>query len=178
MAETKKVFKLFAYWQDTKEEEWLNQMAKDGWLLKDYRFFYFFEKSEPGNYVYKTDYKTLKNTDFQEYKAIFKDAGWEHAAQFAGWHYFRTKTDNGVLPDIYSDSDSRIQKYTSVLRTISLAYFALVAIFLLFLLNPESDVSDFTKGIFTGILGASAVVIWSVLLKVKKLKAEANKLDL
>lgn len=178
MAETKKVFKLFAYWQDSKEEEWLNQMAKDGWLLKDYRFFYIFKKSEPGNYVYKTDYKTLKNKEFEEYKTIFKDAGWEHAAQFAGWHYFRTKAENGALPDIYSDTDSKIQKYTSLLKTISFAYFALAAIFLLYILNPESAVSEFTKGVFTGILGAAVVMIWSVLLKVKKLKAESRSLHL
>ncbi|MEH7444079.1 DUF2812 domain-containing protein [Bacillus sp. JJ1122] len=177
MAETKKVFKMFFPGQDNKEEEWLTKMASEGWNLKDYKGLYTFEKTESANYVYKIDYKATKNADLAEYKEIFEDSGWEHVTQFGGWQYFRTAAENGAVPDIYSDAESRIQKYTGLLRNLSIAYIGLVAMLLLYFLNPESGISDFTKGVFTGVTAVGAVVILQILFKVKKLKTEGNSLN-
>lgn len=177
MASTKKVFKMFPVWQDNKEEEWLTQMAKEGWGLKKYRMLYHFEKIEPANHIYKIDFKGTKNSDLDEYKAIFNHAGWEHVTQFGGWHYFRTAAENGVVPDIYSDTESRVQKYMGLLKYLTIAYFALVAMIIMYFLNPEIALSSFTKGFFTGISGVAAVAILMVFNKVRKLRSEAGRLS-
>ncbi|MDE1455460.1 DUF2812 domain-containing protein, partial [Bacillus paralicheniformis] len=55
----KRKFRFFLAWQDRKEENWLNEMAKQGWMLKSFfLFIYIFEKTKPSNTVYRLDYKT------------------------------------------------------------------------------------------------------------------------
>nr|WP_326862224.1 DUF2812 domain-containing protein [Bacillus haynesii] len=42
----KRKFRFFLAWQDRKEENWVNEMAKQGWMLKSYfLFIYIFEKT-------------------------------------------------------------------------------------------------------------------------------------
>ncbi|MFP4016289.1 MAG: DUF2812 domain-containing protein [Halanaerobiales bacterium] len=115
----KRVFKVFWAWQEEEEGRWLREMGQKGWLLEKYNIFsYTFIKSEPGDYIYKMDYRNSLNFDKYEYVSFFADAGWEHVTQFLGWHYFRTKADECIYPDIYSDNSSRIQKYKSFLRVL------------------------------------------------------------
>ena len=112
----KKIFKIFLAWKDEAEERWLGEMAQKGWGLKKFNCgLYTFEKMEPAEYIYKLDYKNNRKNDMDEYLAIFQEAGWEHAAQFSGWHYFRIKADHSAeTPDIYSDTHSKAQKYRAL----------------------------------------------------------------
>ena len=49
---TKTVRKLFFLWEYEKEEEWINQMAREGWMLIRTGFRkYVFEKGTPGKYT-------------------------------------------------------------------------------------------------------------------------------
>ena len=113
----KRVFKLIWAWEEEKEERWLREMANKGWLLQSYFIgFYTFVKSEPGDYIYKLDYRV--DIDEKEYLNIFEDAGWTHVAQFLGWHYFRVKADQCDYPEIYSDNVSKIHKYKSLLKLL------------------------------------------------------------
>ncbi len=123
--ELKRVFNIFLIWQEDKEERWLREMALKGWHLIDFTvFMYIFIKGDPEDYVYKLDYKVSCNSDLPEYINIFQEAGWEHVTQFLGWHYFRTKAEGSRTPDIYSDNESRIQKYQSLLYVIYVVTFA------------------------------------------------------
>jgi len=114
-------YKWFWAWQDDKEEAWLTQMSQEGLHLASLGFpgFYFFTAGEPTNYVYRLDFVT-DSKDYQNYLQLFKDAGWEHMGHMGGWQYFRTLAGEGELPEIYSDTDSKIQKYRRLLAYLAI----------------------------------------------------------
>lgn len=73
-----RVFKLIL--DEVKEEQWLNDMASQGWHFQKFRFpFYTFEKGEPGEYVYRTE--MLENLGFgqetKNYLAFIESTGIE-----------------------------------------------------------------------------------------------------
>ncbi len=167
--ETKRIFKAFFVWQDQNEEEWLREMANKGWMFKKYKLFYVFEKSEPKDVVYKLDFKATKNNDLDEYKAIFRDAGWEHKGQFSNWHYFQTDAkDAAVTPDIYSDVESKIQKYRSLSYQLLITLFSITVLFTM--VGRYLSNLDFFKGVYTGLIVILAVAILKVRLNIHKLK--------
>ena len=59
----------------------------------------------------------------------FEDAGWEHLGHMGGWQYFRTLAGEGELPEIYSDPDSKIQKYHRILAYLTI-FLPIMIIFL------------------------------------------------
>lgn len=123
-------YKWFWAWQDEKEEAWLREMSQKGLHLSSLGFpgFYFFTAGEPANYVYRLDFVTASK-DYQNYLQLFKDAGWEHLGHMGGWQYFRTLAGEGELPEIYSDPDSKIQKYHRILAYLTI-FLPIIIIFL------------------------------------------------
>lgn len=105
-------FRLFWAWQDEKEEAWLREMAQQGWHLvsPDFPGFYTFQQEEPRDIVYRLDFITSK-IDRDEYMQLFEDAGWEHVGAMMSWQYFRKEAKAGQDPEIYTDPESKIQKY-------------------------------------------------------------------
>lgn len=122
-------YKWFWAWQDEKEEAWLRQMSQEGLHLASLGFpgFYNFVAGEPANYVYRLDYIT-NSKDYQNYLQLFKDAGWEHLGRMGGWQYFRTLAGEGELPEIYSDPDSKIQKYRRLLAYLTIFLPIMIAV--------------------------------------------------
>lgn len=167
--ETKRIFKAFFVWQDQNEEEWLREMANKGWMFKKYKFYYVFEKSEPKDVIYKLDFKATKNNDLDEYKAIFRDAGWEHTGQFSSWHYFKTDAKDAVTPDIYSDVDSKIQKYKSLSYQLLIGLLSIIVLFTTVVLNYLSHLGFF-KGLYTGLIVILVFAYFKVRLRIHKLK--------
>jgi hypothetical protein len=103
--------KWFWAWQDDKEEAWLNEMSLKGFhLASPQGATYHFEQHEPKNYVYRLDFRDW-NTNQQDYEQIFTDAGWEYIGSMGGWEYFRKEATSSDMPEIYTDADSKIQKY-------------------------------------------------------------------
>lgn len=117
--ETKTIIKAIFAWEDEKEEKWLGEMAAQGWkLLSVAPYIYRFVRAEPETAVFRLDYKNSLDKNYQEYLAIFKDAGWELFTTFAGWHYFKANPDNNLVPEIYTSSRMKAQKYKRLLWTI------------------------------------------------------------
>jgi hypothetical protein len=112
-------FKLFWAWQDHEEEAWLRQMAQQGYHLSSLVFstIYEFTHGEPRDVVYRLDYTDVKKSEFDSYLQLFQDAGWEYLDGWAGWHYFRKPADSEHANDIYTDAESKIQKYQRMLTT-------------------------------------------------------------
>ena len=109
--ETKTVTKVIWAWQDEKEENWLEQMALDGWHLTAVKpFVYTFRHGNPEKMTYRMDYKLSIDKDYAEYTAIFADCGWELAATMANWHYYRINPGNAATPEIYNTSRSKPKK--------------------------------------------------------------------
>lgn len=112
-----------------KEEQWLNEMAAQGYILAgktggSYRF----ESGEPGSFVLRIDYRAFKHAaDFEDYRLLFEDSGWQHIAgtKSSGAQYFLKKTAD-QSEDIFSDADSKAGKF----KRLSEMWFSLAVCFL------------------------------------------------
>jgi len=115
----KTVVRTFFAWQEEKEEKWLREMSGKGWHLTGVGFFnYRFEKGEPGDMVYKFDFKILRKAEMNDYILTFKDAGWEYIGNFGSWFYFRTNADGDHSLELYNDNRSMIEKYKRLLLVL------------------------------------------------------------
>lgn len=108
-----KVFKIFVDFE--KEEKYLNDMAKNGYLLKKYSSlgFYHFIKDKPKDLKYRIDYRGFnKKSEFENYKAMFEDAGWQHVygTKYSYNQYFLSKEENND-EDIFSTLESKAERY-------------------------------------------------------------------
>lgn len=111
-----KKFKIF--WDFAAEEKYLNQMAKEGYLLKKYTSFgfYHFEDDAPQDLNYKIDYRIFKTKqEFDSYMNLFEDAGWKHVygTRTSANQYFLPMTDEAGT-DIFSDKASAAQRYKTL----------------------------------------------------------------
>ncbi|EKN71285.1 hypothetical protein BABA_02362 [Neobacillus bataviensis LMG 21833] len=168
----KKIFKLFWAWKDDAEERWLSEMAQKGWKLHNFQWgLYTFEKIKPSTYIYKLDYKYTQNNDMEEYVSIFEDAGWEHVDQFYGWHYFCVKEDQSLAaPDIYSDIDSKVQKYKVLSNILSYVTLILIIITLTVFMRPKYDFIEVIRWVYFLLIGFNLFAVTHLRLKIKKLK--------
>jgi hypothetical protein len=115
-------FKWFWAWQDEDEEAWLREMSNQGWHLSGIGFptVYSFQSGLPENYVYRLDYRSHWKMDKEDYLQLFNDAGWEYVEQMAGWHYFRQAAQPGEELEIYTDAESKIEKYQRLLAFLAI----------------------------------------------------------
>ncbi len=136
---TKTVVRAFWAWSNEKEERWLAGMAAQGWRLSAPRGVYYrFEKAEPAAVVYRMDWRSPKKAERAEYLDLFRDAGWEHAGESAGWHYFRTAGGQGPAPEIHTDPESRADMFRRLLGFLSIILIAVWLPFFTNLRNPHA----------------------------------------
>lgn len=135
MKTTVKKFKFFSAHEDEAQEAWLQDMGKQGLHFTGFdrvgRFT--FARGEPAHMAYRIDYIDRWKTD--DYSRLFEDAGWERVADLFGWFYWRKPVADGVVPEIYTDPQSKIAKLQRMLVTIA----AIAAVFV-FLALPYDDV--------------------------------------
>jgi hypothetical protein len=107
-------FRFFGVWQDQQEEAWLREMGRQGWHLSSlFPLVYTFARGEPRDDVYRLDFID-SNRDVEDYLQLFRDAGWEHLGNLAGWQYFRKPYEAGEAAEIHTDAESKVQKYRRV----------------------------------------------------------------
>ena len=105
--ERKTIRKWFWVWDFDKEEEWLENMARNGWVLDGVAFCtYHFIKTEPGEYSVRLQYLPIaeENTD---YTNLLEESGAVRVGRMVQWVYYRKKTADGPFR-LFSDLDSRI----------------------------------------------------------------------
>lgn len=123
----KKIIKKFNNF--TEEEQWLQSMLNDGWMLKSYDSediddcLYVFEPvqdAEQKNLIYKIDFRSFnKKDDFQEYKSIFEDAGWTVLAKSKSYSKQIFYTDNqNANRNIFSDTESYKEREKQKMHSI------------------------------------------------------------
>ena len=149
--------KWFWTWQDEKEETWLRQQSQQGWHLSALALpcFYTFTAGEKQDIVYRLDYQIFKKKeDKQAYLQLFRDTGWEYVGEMSNWQYFRKPAQEGEAQEIFSDVESKIQKYQHLI--------GLMVIFLPILVVLRPDIQNSTGvGIF--YLGLMILYIYSML---------------
>jgi hypothetical protein len=153
-------FKWFWAWQDEKEENWLHEMATQGYHLRTVGFpgYYEFETGEPRNDYYRMDYITDRK-GYENYLQLFRDAGWEHLGEMGGWQYFRTHGEGTSIPEIYTDKDSKAQKYQRLI-TILVVF---LPIFISITTRPIDPSSRFVGLYFAGkMIGTFFMLLYTV----------------
>ena len=124
MPERKTVHKWLWVWDFEKEEDWLNNMAMDGWVLESVSFAtYHFVRCEPGEYIIH-----LQMFDFDtDYMQFISEIHAEYIDRFAKWVYFRRKAEYGIF-EINSNLDSRIAHLDRIAKMLSAIGFANILI--------------------------------------------------
>ncbi len=104
MEKRKTITKVFLVWDFEKEEDWLNEMAMNGWVLDSVGLCtYHFVRCEPGEYSVRLE----MHPDDAAYLSFMEETGAEYVGRMMAWIYFRKKTAAGPF-DLFSDIDSRI----------------------------------------------------------------------
>ena len=115
MAEKMSINKWFWVWEFEKEEEWLNEMAMNGWVLDSVGFCkYNFVRCEPGEYTVRIE---MHKYD-QAYVNFVEETGAEFIDRMVMWMYFRKKTEKGPF-DLLSDIDSRVSYLDSIGKVLA-----------------------------------------------------------
>ena len=117
------VHKLFWAWQFEEEEEWLNNMALDGWVLTEVGFCrYVFEPCEKGEYQYKLEYleNSTGSKESLNYINFIEETGAEYVGNYMRWVYFRKKTADGEEFDIYSDPASKKKYFDRIVALLKI----------------------------------------------------------
>lgn len=129
-----KKFKLF-FINIEKEEKWLNDMLKSGWLICGRKMNYEFCRTEEADSLIRIDYRTFKNREeFDEYRTLFYDSGWQHMAgsKNSGTQYFRRMRGNSE-EHIFSDTASKAGRYkrlSDMWLMLAIIYIPIIVVFL------------------------------------------------
>lgn len=128
-----------------KEENWLNEIAEQGWEFCGKSYKYEFRKIVSNNSIIKIDYHIFKNnSDFQDYLALFRDSGWEHisGSTKSGTQYFK-KVKDGDVTDIFSDipsKEARYKRLSNMWLTMAISYFPILVALIM---TKAVDISAF-----------------------------------
>ncbi len=163
-----KKFRLFWAWEDEREEAWLREMSQQGWHLKKASLLYTFEKGEPRDYVYRLDYtSTMKKND--DYYSLFRDAGWEYVGEMNAWQYFRKEALGGEAPEIYTDNESKVQKYRRLMGFLVI-FFPILMINILNMSRIASKTASVLMGLNIILFGLYIFSMIKLYLRVQALK--------
>lgn len=114
MEERKTMHRWYWVWDFEKEEQWLNEMAAEGWSLVDVGYCtYTFEKTEPNMYCIRLE---MRKAD-DDYISFMEDTGAEYIGRVLQWLYFRKKSEFGQF-DLFSDIDSKITHLQGIYRMV------------------------------------------------------------
>jgi len=114
---TKVEYRLFFAWNEEQEQAYLEQRAREGWLLESYLpLRYTFRRAEPGEYIYQFDYSSESASAYEERRQVITSFGWEHVLDYLGWRYYRAKRGDVEAESLYTDADSLSYKYNHILR--------------------------------------------------------------
>lgn len=117
MMERRTIRKWFWAWDFDKEEEWLENMAQNGWTLDSVGFCtYHFIKTEPGEYSVRLQYLPIAEEN-GEYADLMEESGAERLGRMVQWVYYRKKSEDGSF-ELFSDLDSRIGHLKKIARLL------------------------------------------------------------
>ena len=137
------------------EEEWINDMAEQGWHLKKFwPFVHVFEKGTPGEYIYRNE---MVITRKKEYIEFLETMNVEHVHRFGFWSYFRKKRIDGPF-EIYSDSTDKIRYLSKINRFFIPACILNILVVIMNLVNLFLN-SEMQKSIIIAISGNFLVAL-------------------
>ena len=156
MDSTIKIYKWWWAWNYDQIENWLEEMALQGYVLMDVKGIgthFYFEKAKPLKCRFCIDFQPRINKDYLQ---IIIDDGWEIYPMGFGW-YVWSKVYEDQRPHLYSDYDSIIRRNNKLLILILLCCVPLV----LGTINILSNFSKVTESLTTSLtIGFVYAAIW------------------
>ncbi|MBN2796120.1 MAG: DUF2812 domain-containing protein [Clostridia bacterium] len=165
--------KLFFAWNEDKEMDYLQKMARKGYIFHHTNFFnYYFEEKEPESINYAADFKGFDKMPEEEYLQLFEDAGWTMVCRYGAWYYFKNMDMDALL---YNDYHSVQNKYKKLL--LFLLIVGLPLYYQLFIFLPRMSNEALTGFLFGFRLFVYFIVIlhFSATLKIFKLYLKFSK---
>ena len=172
---TKKVWNFFTIAQWEEEEQWLNEMARNGYNLIGVKCFvrYIFEQGTPGEYIYKLDLpdNLEHGMDGKAYCNFLAECGIDVVCKQKQWLFLRKKAADGPFNeqgDMFAKLKMTNKAYSYAVRILSrlLRTFAIL-IFVDILVMCLIGYSDILASIVNGIgIGAifALTIVWVPLM--------------
>ncbi|SFK82883.1 Protein of unknown function [Paenibacillus sp. 1_12] len=163
-----RIFKFFINFD--KEEQWLNEMAKQGYIFTKKSIRYEFQPAIPDHAPIKMDYRKFKNKrDFEDYCTLFEDSGWKHVVgtKSSGAQYFKKIAVNGS-DDIFSDVDSKAARYKRISDIWMSTATTFITLFAVLISTHSIDVKAFLNPkllyVTPGLWDKSGEIFWKAFL--------------
>ena len=174
-------YNLFFSWNYEKEEQWLNELSRQGLQLVSVSYIrYEFVVDETKAYEYRLEHLDEMPSDFKSinYIETLEKSGIEYVCSFERWVYFRKEAGLGAF-ELLSDPDSKIAHYNRilalsgivVLNALILLINSLCTLFNIFILNL---VITIIMGLLFLLGVASVIMLYSRVIKLKKEKRSPN----
>jgi len=163
------------YYDKDAETNWLNKMCNSGWaFMKFFLGFYFFERCEPGEYIYQIDLLDRPVEEMDDYVAFMEDAKVQVISQWWKWVFLRKNASDGPF-ELYTDAESKITHYTKIKNLFQALLILELACFFTELFCAITTKS-YLLGMLTGLLFAISLailkVVWKCKWKIEQLQSE------
>ena len=185
--EMKKVWRFYNIAEYEQEEQWINEMAKEGWQLTAIGWCrYIFRRGTPGEYIYKLDVveRTASDEVKESYFNFLTECGIRVVGEFKDWIYLQKKAADGpfdMKDDTYAKLRTVNKVYSFAVRTLCklLKIFAAVVIICSLgqMLSSNYAIQELFGGIMLGS-STSAIVVLAILWVpiLRKLRRKVNQL--
>lgn len=165
MSNIKRMYKFYTPDMYDKEEKFLTEMSLQGWHFESFTppCSYLFVKGQPKPYIYKLDFRKNRNEDWDNYKTLYEDCGWEHVQEFrvfrGSWEYFRKECVYGEEEDIFTDNESKIELLIRIRR-----FYFLICVFLLCInMSNFANITNMMSKGFSSI-GVFCILVYIVVI--------------
>lgn len=161
------------YCDKDEEQNWLNEMSKEGWAFQNFFLgVYSFEPCKPGEYNYQIDLLNNWNGDKHDFACFMEDSGVEVVSQWYRWVFIRKKSSEGPF-EMYTDGESKIAQYTRIKNLFTaLLLIELFCVFIEINCAVKTGIAMFWG--FSAFLGTIAVIflkmVWKSKWKIQQLK--------
>lgn len=185
--EMKKVWRFYNIAEYEQEEQWINEMAKEGWQLTAIGWCrYIFRRGTPGEYIYKLDVveRTASDEVKESYFNFLTECGIRVVGEFKDWIYLQKRAADGpfdMKDDTYAKLRTVNKVYSFAVRTLCklLKIFAGVVIICSLgqMLSSNYAIQELFGGIMLGS-STSAIVVLAILWVpiLRKLRRKVNQL--
>lgn len=183
----KKVWRFYTIAEYEQEEQWINEMAKEGWNLTAVGLCrYIFRRGTPGEYIYKLDVveRTASDEVRESYFNFLTECNIRVVGELKDWLFLQKKAAEGPF-DMKDDTYAKLRHinkiYSFSVRTFCrlLTTFACIVVgcFVGLLISSNPQLDDFFRGIMLGCASSAIVVLAVVWIRIiNKLRRQVNKL--
>ena len=190
----KSVWNFFTIAQWEEEEQWLNEMARNGWNLVriDFLVRYVFERGTAGEYIYKLDLpdNSTRGIGDEEYCSFLAECGITMVCKQKQWLFLRKRAADGPFNssgDLFAKLKMTNKAYDYAIRTLSvlLSIFAVIIVLasvaqiVVNNMVVYNILSGVIQGVGVGALVAMTVIWLPIINKMrKKMKALIDEIGI